>query len=89
MTRDKWTPKAVMTLRGVSPVVRVEAFPPNKHPAKSCIRADCTLVLLTAVNGESRQYGFEKAWIDSHLRMRVSGYNPGFEEVAHWEDAKD
>lgn len=90
--KDKWTPATILAFHngkaGIFPVDTVKAFPPNQHPAKCPIKDDMTAVQLISSCGPSRWYGFEKAWIDSHLRMRVSGYDPRFEEVSKWQDAK-
>jgi hypothetical protein len=85
--RDKWTPETVMTLKGHRPVQTVTAYPPDGHPAGCCIRPDLTVVALQTDCG-TRFYGVKSARIDSYLRMRVSGFDPRFEEMNAWPDAK-
>src|SRR5262245_44297764 len=79
---DNRVPEEKFTLHGMKPVAKVEIFPPHQHPKGSAIQEVFTLVKVTAVTGESRQYGFDEAFIDSYLRVRCVGYNPRFSEVA-------
>lgn len=83
-TVPRYVPNALTTLRGRSPVVRVEAFTPQNHPADSAINRDLTLVRATCANGDRRDYGFNSARIGPSLRMEVSGFGARFEEVAAW-----
>ena len=81
----KWAPAETMTTQGMQPVLRVIAHPPGtcRH-----IREDLWAVeLITPV--QSRFFGFENAFIDSHLQMRCEGYNPLFTEVMGWPNAED
>lgn len=86
MTIEKWVPESVMTLQGVRPVIRVIAHAPGNHPPGCPLVTSCTAVEVITDAGR-RWYGVESARIDSYLRMRVSGFNPRFEEMAAWPDA--
>lgn len=93
MQRAKWTPVQTLIrcsdgLQRVLPVLQTRAFPPGHHPEGCPLTADCTAVQLSTAEG-SRWWGFERAEIDSFLRMRVTGYSPQNEIVQGWEDARD
>jgi hypothetical protein len=91
--KDKWVPEVMLALNPqtgqheYSPVISVLAHAPGHKVAP--IRTECTAVEITLANGGKRYFGFERAWIDSHLRMRVSGYDERNELVAAWPDAKE
>ena len=88
-TPDKWAPNAVLILqRGIIPVTQTVAYPPGNHPTGCPIKGSLVAVELRTDCG-SRWYGFERAWIDSHLRMRCSGWNQRNELVASWDTATD
>lgn len=70
----------------VSPVVRVESFPPGAHPEGACIVKEMTAVKISCANGGVRWYGCSRARITSALRMALEGMNERDEVVRRWED---
>lgn len=56
------------------PVAQAIAYPPHHHPKPCAIRAECTAVQLLSVDGLSRWYGCERAYINSELRMVLVGH---------------
>lgn len=86
-TPDKWTPTTTIMFNGVRVPVRCTiAHNPGNHPEGCPIVPNLYAVELVTEQG-SRWWGFERASIDSHLRMRVSGYSPKNEIVMGWENA--
>ena len=89
-TTPRYIPDRVMIVSpGFMGAVRVHsarAHPPNAHPAECPIRADVTALELVTAYG-SRWYGCERAWINSELRMCVSGFDERFEEMRAWPNA--
>lgn len=72
----------------MSPVVNAQSFPPGyKHGGP--IRADFTAVRCALQNGAVRWFGGSDAWIDSSLRMVLSGIDSRDEVRAKWEDAPE
>jgi len=63
-------------------------YPPNQHPKSSPIALHLTRVDLITEYG-TRHYGFEKAWINSELRLVVSGFGAKDEVRAGWEIVPD
>lgn len=83
---DKWTPEVIICCCRRVIVNSVVSHPPGTHP-DSPIKKDMTAVELRTVMC-SRWFGCDKAYIDSHLRMRVVGL--GASEIYNsWPDAKD
>jgi len=84
----RYAPLIVMTAHaGYQHVTGSRAYPPQQHPAKCPLVNDCTAVELVTPNG-SRWYGVRSAWINSELRMVVTGFSAKFEEMAKWEVCK-
>ncbi len=69
------------------PVIRYHSFPPGTHPANCPLIPTCTALELVTEHG-SRWFGVERAWINSELRMVVSGTNPRDEVRMNWEVCK-
>jgi hypothetical protein len=92
MQTAKWLPERMLgeSPNGAyqySPVVKCEVLPKGHKQAP--IRSDCFCLVVTLANKGKRYFGFEQSpIIDSYLRMRVKAYNPNFEEVCNWPDAK-
>lgn len=70
------------------PVVSVRAFPPNTHPKNCPIVADMTAVEMVTARHGSRWWGFERAYINSELRMVVIGFSSRCEIRSRWEVVK-
>lgn len=85
MAKYKLIPESLMTLKGYSSVARIVAHQPHSKE-HGCIRPELVAVECIMVNGCTRWYGFEHAYITSSLRMAVSGWNPRDEVVSKWED---
>jgi hypothetical protein len=64
-------------------VVKSSAYPPGQHPKGCPLVADCVAVELRTADGVC-WYGFEKAWINSELRMVVQGFSARDEVRAKW-----
>lgn len=87
--RDRYVPSNndyIMTHKGRSLIEKVVIYPPYSHPS-ICIIPELYRVDIQCTNGCIRSYGFRTAYIDSRLRVRVSGYNENFEEIKTWEIA--
>jgi len=80
----RYAPEKVFTLKGTYPVKRYIAHPPGNHPKGCPIKSDMT-VLEMQTEGGSCWYGFEKVWINSELRMVVSGFGSADEVRRNWE----
>ena len=82
----RYAPDRVLVLDGGRaydcPVTRAIAHPPGTHPG-SCIKAELTAVELQTAKG-SRWYGFERAYINSELRLVVEGFDRRDEVRAKW-----
>lgn len=85
--QPRYAPEIVMTVKGKRPVVQAIAYPPNAHPEKCPLISDCVALELVTDIGVSRWYGCQHAEINSELRMVVTGFNAGFEEMAAWPKA--
>ena len=84
----RYAPRHVMTLRGISPVIRAVFYPIGSHP-EGCPILDTYAVLeLVTDNGGSRYFGCEKAWINSELRMIVQGCNSKDEIRMKWKPCR-
>lgn len=80
----RYAPSTVL-VRGVPcPVRAYTAHSPGKHPAGCPIAPEFTALEMVTDRG-SRWYGFEKAWINSELRMVVSGFAAADTVRARWE----
>jgi hypothetical protein len=83
---DRYVPNdVIMTYKGRSSIVKILIHPPENHPEKSQIIRTLYAVEVICFNGVSRWFGFHIAFIDSRLRVRVSGYSEMFNEVKSWE----
>jgi hypothetical protein len=87
-TTPRYTPAQVIIANRmrVFPVERVSAYPPMQHPLVCPLVEDCTAVELHTAAG-SRWFGFDKAWIDSSLRMVVQGFDARDKVRRMWEVA--
>ena len=87
---ERYVPNdVIMTHKGRSSVVKIVSHPPDFHPDKCPILSTLYAVEVQCGNGITRWFGFHNAFIDSRLRMRVSGYSELFDEIKGWELAKD
>ena len=70
----------------------VQAYPPGAHPPKTPLIKTVTALAVTGQyksgwwNRGTRWYGVERAVIGPDLRMHVTGFPNGFEEMMAWED---
>jgi hypothetical protein len=71
----------------ILPVVQYRVFPPNAHPDGCPIGPSYTALECVTERG-SRWFGFERAYINSELRMVVSGFSALDEVRSKWEVAK-
>lgn len=87
----RYAPTRVIIARGNSAswfhVTHYKAYPPNAHPSASPIVRTLT-ALECVTEGGSAWWGFEKAWINSELRMVVSGFSARDEARSRWEVCK-
>lgn len=88
----RYAPEYVFIVRnGEARTCEVEqhrVFAPNAHPAGCPIVGSLTALECVTAAG-SRWYGFERAWINSELRMVVSGFGARDEVRAKWPVAKE
>jgi len=86
----RYTPKTVMTLKGVRRVVRVISHPPGKHPPEVPIIPNLTALQLITDTGVSHWVGVEDAKINAELRMVVRGgfINPRNELARNWKPCR-
>lgn len=87
-TTPRYTPDTILTANGIFTVLQRVFHPPGKHPSESPIKSEVGCVALTTIGG-TRWYGCDKGWINSELRMVVSGFPAKFEEMSNWEVCKD
>ncbi len=87
-TTPRYTPGHVMIASVMKrcPVMSARSYPPGTHPKGCIIRQDCTAVELVTDHG-SRWFGFDKARINSELRMVVQGFDSRDEVRSKWEPA--
>jgi hypothetical protein len=83
-TVPRYVPSTILRNGFVLPVLRTIAHPPGKHP-KGCPILSYLVAVEVVTEKGSRWFGFEKAWIDSNLRMAVSGFNARDEVRRRWE----
>jgi hypothetical protein len=83
-TEPRYTPEAVICRMHRVPVLGSAIHPAGQHPSGSPLRKDIKALELRTELG-SRWYGIEDGWINSELRMVVSGFPAGFEEMRAWE----
>lgn len=69
------------------PVIEYRSFPPGQHPSNCPLTPTMTALELVTPKG-SRWFGVEKAWINSELRMVVSGINKRDEVRMRWDVCK-
>jgi len=84
----KIVPDKFNSMRGVSSVLNICAFPSGNHPDKSPIRKDMICVRVWLANGDTRWFGTECAKIGSDLRMHMI-VNPRDEVLRAWKDSDD
>jgi hypothetical protein len=84
----RYAPKTVMVRKGgryvEAPITGYIAHPPNAHPKHCPLVPTCTAVEFITPYG-SRWWGCEKAWINSELRMVMSGFDLRNELINKWE----
>jgi hypothetical protein len=80
----RYAPDAVLIVgHGLLPVVRYVSHPPRTHPQSPLFPY---LTALEAVTRHgSRWWGFDRAWINSELRMVVQGFPAADEMRSRWE----
>lgn len=66
------------------PVSSYHTYLPGQHPKGCPLTDDCVALELRTAYG-SRWWGVEKAWINSELRMVVSGFPARDELRSRWE----
>lgn len=81
----RYAPKSVIIAKVMKlcPVVRYVAHPPNTHP-QSPINNSMTALECVTEHG-SRWFGVESAYINSELRMVITGTDPRDEVRMKWE----
>lgn len=87
-TAPRYAPSRVLIVRGRKaghlPVKTYRVFPPNAHPVGCPIVASLTALECVTEWG-SRWWGFERAYINSELRMVVSGFGARDEVRREWD----
>lgn len=79
----RYAPTSVICKGMTVPVTSWRSYPPGEHPEGCPLVADCTALELRTSRG-SRWYGVEKAWINSELRMVISGTHPNDTVRMRW-----
>lgn len=84
----RYAPESVLIAgKGLRVVQTYATYPEGKHPPESPLKPDCVALELRTQDG-SRWYGFQKAWINSELRMVVQGFDARDEVRRHWQACK-
>jgi hypothetical protein len=81
----RYAPTSVIIARKMKlfPVLQAIVYAPGTAPKEAPIMSEYTVLELRTEAG-SRWYGFERAYINSELRMVVAGF-PTYDEVrANW-----
>lgn len=82
----RYAPSHVHVLgHGIVKATAYVAHPPGNHPKNCAIRNDMTALEIKTPVGRSRWYGFERAFINSELRMVVIGFDARDEVRSKWE----
>lgn len=83
----RYAPSEVMKAgHGRLPVLSYRVHPPVSDPKDRNAPIVASMTALECVTSAgSRWYGCERAWINSELRMVVSGFDARFEEMGRWE----
>lgn len=82
----RYAPNKVMTLQnGLQPVTQSVFYPAGSHPKNCPIKPSMGVLALTAVTGQTRYYGCDRAYINSELRMVVVGCDNRDEIRTKWE----
>jgi hypothetical protein len=83
--KPRYAPRTVFILgSGNVPVLRYIAHPPGHHPQGCSIHSELFALELRTEFG-FRFFGFEKAFINSELRMVVSGFSGADYVRSRWE----
>jgi hypothetical protein len=81
--KARYVPQEMMTLKGMRPVLSYRTYPPHAHPDKCPLIDGCVALECVTADG-SRWFGVDAAWINSELRMVISGTNPRDEVRMKW-----
>jgi len=81
----RYLPGKFLTVAGEGFTLSSTAYPPGSHPERCPIVATLTAVAATLDNGHVRWFGFERAWINSELRMIVQGFDSRDEVRSGWK----
>jgi len=85
--KPRYAPTQTIVAARRVPVTSWRAHPPGTHPKGCPLIPNCTALELVTPLG-SRWWGVEKAWINSELRMVVSGFPERCEIRRSWPEAK-
>jgi hypothetical protein len=80
----RYAPKKVLCNNRIASVLQYNAYPPGNHPKGCPIVPRLTALELRTEFG-SRWFGFEKVFINSELRMVVSGFAAADYVRSRWE----